>query len=93
MPLFLQCLIDHNVPIWDRAEGDTSAASLGTKGGWYVNGRVVATDAFYRIADSLEGFYPVSPDFKPEQTIAEWVDNAVSNGTWPKVCAPLPRRS
>ncbi len=49
--------------------------------------------ALYSDADALEGFYPVSSDFKPEQTIATWVDNAAGNGPWPKVCAPLPPAS
>jgi hypothetical protein len=90
MPLFLQCLTEHNIPIWDKAEGNVSVASVGKNQGWYENGRVVANSAFYSNADALEGFYPISPDFKPEQTIADWVDNAVSNRTWPKVCTPLP---
>jgi len=89
LPLFLQCLIEHDVMIWDRAQGDTSLVSVGKKDGWYVNGRVVANDNLYSTADSLEGFYPISSDFKPDQTIATWLDNAASNGTWPKVCAPL----
>jgi hypothetical protein len=93
MPLFLECLAEHNVPIWDKAQGNVSVASLGKAEGWYENGRVVANNALYSDADALEGFYPVSSDFKPEQTIATWVDNAAGNGTWPKVCAPLPPAS
>ena|ERR1700722_7459385 len=90
MPLFLQCLADHDVPIWDKAQGNTSVVSLGKLQGWYENGRVVADNALYTNADALEGFYPISSDFKPQQTITTWVDNAAADGTWPKVCAPLP---
>ena len=93
MPLFLECLAEHNVPIWDKAQGNVSVASIGKTEGWYENGRVVANSALYSAADALEGFYPISSDFKPEQTIATWVDNAAGNGTWPKVCAPLPPAS
>jgi hypothetical protein len=93
IPLFLQCLAEHNVPIWDKAQGDVNVASVGKNQGWYENGRVVANNALYSNADALEGFYPISPDFKPEQTIATWVDNAASDGAWPKVCAPLPSKS
>jgi hypothetical protein len=93
MPLFLQCLIQHNITIWDKAQGNTNLASLSKKQGWYENGKVVANQAYYNQADVLEGFYPLSPDFKPEQDIATWVDNAVSDRTWPKVCAPLPSAS
>ena len=88
-PLFLQCLTEHNITIWDKAQGNTNLASIGKAEGWYKNGRVLANQALYTDVAALEGFYPISPDFKPEQTIADWVDNAVSNGTWPKVCAPL----
>lgn len=90
MPLFLQCLATLNVTIWDKAQGDTSVVSLGRQGGWYISGRVVADNSLYSNADAIEGFYPISSDFKPEQTIAAWVDDAVSNGTWPKACGPLP---
>jgi hypothetical protein len=93
MPLFLECLAEHNVPIWDKAQGNVSVASIGKTEGWYENGRVVANSALYSDADALEGFYPISSDFKPEQTIATWVDNAAGNGTWPKVCTPLPSAS
>lgn len=93
IPLFLQCLAEHNVTIWDKAQGNRNLVSLGKKEGWYENGRVVANQALYTDADALEGFYPISPDFKPEQTIATWVDNAASDGTWPKVCTPLPSGS
>jgi hypothetical protein len=93
LPLFLQCLAEHNVPISDKAQGDVNVASVGKNQGWYENGRVVANNALYSNADALEGFYPISTDFKPEQTIATWVDNAASKGTWPKVCAPLPSSS
>lgn len=89
-PLFLQCLIDHNVTIWDRAQGDTNLKPLAEKAGWYVNGHVVANQKLWLAVDSLEGFHPISPDFKPDQTIADWVDNAALHGTWPKVCTPLP---
>lgn len=91
LPLFFQCLTEHNIPIWDKDQGNTNLASIGEKEGWYVNGRVVANNALYSDAESLEGFYPISPDFKPEQTIATWIDNAASTGTWPKVCGPLPK--
>ena len=90
MPLFLQCLAEHNVAIWDKAQGDTTVVSLGEAQGWYENGHVITDNALYTDADGLEGFSPISSDFKPEQTIATWLDNAVSNGTWPKVCTPLP---
>jgi hypothetical protein len=90
IPLFLQCLVEHNVTIWDKAQGDTNLVSLGKKEGWYVNGRVAANNPLYSYAGVLEGFYPISSSFKPEQTIATWVDNAASDGTWPKVCTPLP---
>jgi hypothetical protein len=90
MPLLLECLTEHNVPIWDKAEGDVNVASVGKNQGWYENGRVVANSALYSNADALEGFYPIGSDFKPEQTIATWVDNAVGNRTWPTVCKPLP---
>jgi hypothetical protein len=93
IPLLLECLTEHNVPIWDKAQGDVNVASVGKNQGWYENGRVVANSALYSNADALEGFYPISSDFKPEQTIATWVDNAVSNRTWPKVCKPLPSGS
>jgi hypothetical protein len=93
MPLFLQCLVEHNVTIWDKARGNTNLESLGKKDGWYENGRVVANQALYTDADALEGFYPVSPDFKPDQTIATWLINAAAGGTWPKVCTPLPSAS
>ena len=93
VPLFLQCLTDHNITIWDKAQGNTNLATVGKAQGWYKNGRVLANQALYTDVDGLEGFYPISPDFKPEQTIADWVDNAVSNRTWPKVCAPLPAQS
>lgn len=93
MPLFLQCLTDHHITIWDKAQGNTNLASIGEKQGWYKNGRVLANQALYTDADALEGFYPISPDFKPQQMIGDWVDNAVSKGTWPKVCAPLPSGS
>jgi hypothetical protein len=90
LPLFLQCLVDHHVTIWDRAQGDTNAASIGEKAGWLVNGRVVANQNLYTRSDAIEGFSPMSPDFEPQQTIATWLDDAVSKGTWPKVCPPLP---
>jgi hypothetical protein len=90
MPLLLECLTEHNVPIWDKAQGDVNVASVGKNQGWYENGRVVANSALYSNADALEGFYPIGSGFKPEQTIATWVDNAVGNRTWPKVCKPLP---
>jgi hypothetical protein len=90
MPLLLECLTEHNVPIWDKAQGDVNVATVGKNQGWYENGHVVANSALYSNADALEGFYPISSDFKPEQTIATWVDNAVSNRMWPKVCKPLP---
>lgn len=93
MPLFLECLAEHNVPIWDKAQGNVSVATVGKTEGWYENGHVVANSALYSDADALEGFYPIGSDFKPEQTIATWVDNAASDGTWPKVCAPLPSAS
>jgi hypothetical protein len=60
------------------------------RGDWYQKGRVDANQALYTAADALEGFYPMSPDFKPDQTIGSWVDAAAAAGTWPKVCAPLP---
>jgi hypothetical protein len=90
LPLFLQCLVEHNVPVWDRAEGYMSLATVGEKNGWYENGRVVANNDLYLHADVLEGLYPMSTGFKPEQMISVWLDNAVSNGAWPKLCAPLP---
>jgi hypothetical protein len=90
IPLFLACLVEHNVTIWDKAQGNTNLESLGRTEGWYENGRVVANQALYTDADALEGFYPISPDFKPDQTIGTWVDDAAATGTWPKVCAPLP---
>jgi hypothetical protein len=90
MPLLLQCLTDHNIPIWDKGQGNTSVASIGTKQGWYKNGKVLADSALYSNADGLEGFYPMSSDFKPNQTIGTWVDNVVSTGKWPKVCGPFP---
>lgn len=90
IPLFLQCLAEHNVTIWDKAQGNTNLVSLAKQEGWYENGRVVANQALYTDADALEGFYPISPDFKPDQTIGSWVDNAAATRTWPKVCAPLP---
>lgn len=93
LPLFVECLAEHDVPILDKAQGSVSVASVGRNQGWYENGRVVANHAFYANADGLEGFYPVSPDFRPEQMIGTWVDNAVSSRTWPKACAPLPAGS
>jgi hypothetical protein len=93
IPLFLQCLAGHKIPIWDKAQGDMSVASLGQKEGWYENGHVVANNALHTYFEDFEGDYPIGTDFKPEQTIASWVDNAASTGTWPQVCGPLPSAS
>lgn len=90
LPLFLQCLAEHKVMIWDKAQGDTDLVSVGKAQGWYVNGQVIASSALYSDAAGLEGFYPISPDFKPDQMIGTWLDNAANKGTWPKVCTPLP---
>ncbi len=90
LPVFLQCLTDHNITIWDKAQGNTNLASVGEKQGWYKNGRVLANETLYTDADALEGFYPISPDFKPQQTIGDWVTSVALTRTWPKVCGPLP---
>lgn len=90
-PLFMQCLLDRKVTIWDRAEGDINMVLTGTREGWYRNGRVVANQAFYADFDSIEGTTPVSPAFKPEQDIASWLGHAAATGTWPKTCGPFPR--
>ena len=90
IPAFLQCLAAHNVPVWDREQGNMSVVSLGKTVGWYVNGRVVANTAIYTYFEDLEGTYPISPDFKPDQMVGTWVDNAMSTGAWPKVCGALP---
>jgi hypothetical protein len=89
-PLFFKCLVEHNVPIWDKSQGDQNLVSLAKTEGWYENGRVLANNDLYTYADVLEGFYPISPDFKPDQTIGTWIDNASTTGTWPKVCGRLP---
>lgn len=86
----MQCLLDHKVTTQDRAEGNISLSSTGTKEGWYRNGRVIANQAFYAGFDSLEGIVPVGPGFKPEQDIAAWLDSASATGTWPKACGPFP---
>ncbi len=78
------------VTIWDKAQGDAIPVSVGKAQGRYENGKVIADNAPYSSADGLEGFYPISSDVKPEQMIGTWADDAASNGTWPKVCAPLP---
>lgn len=88
--LFLQCLIDHNITIWDRAQGNTDLKPLAEKAGWYVNGRVVSSEKLWLAYESLEGFYPIGPDFKPQQTIGDWTADAALHRAWPKVCAPLP---
>jgi hypothetical protein len=93
VPLFLQCLAQHNIPIWDKSQGNVSVISLGKKEGWYQDGKVVANNALHTYFEDFEGFYPIGTDFKPEQTIGAWVDNAASTGTWPKVCGPLPAAS
>lgn len=90
IPLFMQCLADHNIPIWDKAQGDMNVVSLGKTEGWYVNGRVVANNALHTYFEDLEGTYPISPDFQPEQTIGTWVDNAAATRAWPTVCGSLP---
>jgi hypothetical protein len=87
---FVQCLAQHDIRIWDRSQGYRNLATLGTKGGWYKNGRVLNNDVFDNAFEELEGTYPMSPDFKPDQTIATWINNAASTGTWPKVCGPVP---
>ena len=38
----------------------------------------------------IEGTYPIGADFKPQMTVTEWIDQATSTGTWPKVCGSLP---
>jgi hypothetical protein len=92
-PLFVQCLAQHNIPIWDKSQGNQNVAALGTKGGWYKNGQVTANTAFDLFFQDIEGTYPISPDFKPEQMVAQWIDGAASTGTWPSVCGPLPSAS
>ena len=92
-PLFVQCLAQHSIPIWDKSQGNMNVASQGTGEGWYKNGRVVTNDAFYGWLQQYEGTYPMSPSMKPDQTIDEWVTEAATKGTWPKVCGSLPAAS
>lgn len=91
-PLFVQCLAQHSIPIWDKSQGNMNAASQGAREGWYKNGRVVTNDAFYGWLQQYEGTYPMSPSMKPEQPIHQWVTDAATKGTWPKVCGSLPGR-
>lgn len=90
-PLFMQCLIDHKITIWDRAQGNMNLAHYAALEGWYKNGRVTANHAFYVQMENFEGTVPISPDFKPEHPVGDWIDNASATGAWPKVCAPLPK--
>jgi hypothetical protein len=87
---FVQCLAQHNIPVWDKSDGNQDVASLGTKGGWYEDGKVVNNVAFGRFFQNIEGTYPIGSDFKPEMTVTQWIDQATSTGTWPKVCGSLP---
>jgi hypothetical protein len=90
---FVQCLAQHDIPIWDKSQGDMNVASLGRKEGWYKNGHVLHNEAFDRYFQDIEGTYPIGSDFKPDQTIASWIDNAASTGRWPKVCGAIPASS
>jgi hypothetical protein len=90
-PLFVQCLAQHNIPIWDKSDGNMAVASQGTKDGWYKDGRVISNGAFSQWFGQNEGTYPHTSAFKPYKTIADWTTDAATNGTWPtKVCGPLP---
>lgn len=87
---FVQCLAQHNVPIWDKSDGNQNVASLGVKDGWYKNATVINNVAFSRFFQDIEGTYPIGSDFKPQMTVDQWISNAVTGGTWPKVCGSLP---
>jgi hypothetical protein len=87
---FVQCLAQHNIPIWDKSDGNQNVAALGEKGGWYKNGEVINNVAFSRFFAVTEGTYPIGSDFKPQMTVDQWIRNAVTGSTWPKVCGALP---
>jgi hypothetical protein len=87
---FVQCLAQHDVTIWDKADGDQNIASLGAKDGWYKNSRALNNTAFSNFFEDIEGAYPTGPDFKPDNTVDGWINNAASTGKWPKVCGPVP---
>jgi hypothetical protein len=90
---FVQCLAQHNIPIWDKSDGNQNVASLGVRDGWYKNGAVINNIAFSRFFSVVEGSYPVGADFKPQMTVDQWISNATTDGTWPKVCGSLPPAS
>lgn len=88
---FIQCLAQHNVPVWDRGQGDQNLAVVGREGGWYKNGRIVNKNRFWEIFEDLEGTYPMGSDFKPEQKVDDWLEQEARTLTWPKVCGPFPK--
>jgi hypothetical protein len=90
---FVQCLAQHNIPIWDKSDGNQNVAALGAKGGWYKNGAVINNVAFSRFFADTEGTYPIGSDFKPQMTVDQWIRDAITDGTWPKVCGALPSAS
>jgi len=90
-PVFVQCLAQHNIPVWTKATGNVSVSDEGTKDGWYADGKVTTNDAWYRWIDSHNGMYPMSSELKPDLKIDQWVDNAAQRGLWPSnLCGPLP---
>jgi hypothetical protein len=92
-PVFVQCLAQHDIPIWARSVGNVNVAAQGSKGGWYADGKVIQNDAFYEWLEQHDGMYPISPALKPDQTIVQWVENAAINGTWPtKACGAMPKQ-
>ena len=90
-PFLVQCLARQRIPVWDTAVGKMDVAGEGTREGWFVNGRVIANDAFWRWFRDHDGTYAYSRALRPYKTLDDWVAGAVENGAWPaKVCGPMP---
>jgi hypothetical protein len=68
-----------------------TVAAAGKKQGWYVNGKIVESnpESSAREEGNIE-LYPSGTDFKPFQTIEDWITEAAASGVWPRVCGPAP---
>lgn len=104
-PLFVQCLAQHSVPIWDKADGTMQVAPEGIREGWYKNGKVITNTSFYQWLGDAEGTYPMGPLYSsllvngqiPDNTpvgygnLDWWVQAAATSGKWPQICGTLPK--
>lgn len=104
-PLFVACLAKNNIPLWDKAQGNMQIAPVGTREGWYRDGKVTTNDAYYEWIGDIEGTYPMGPLYSsllvngqipPNMPVGYgnfdwWIHAAASSGKWPQICGTLPK--